>query len=422
MKRQFVLLLLIFFISTVLAQESNDSAYIFFAPIRGHSAYLIDKEGRLVKEWRSDYEVFTAMLLDNGQVLMGVDLRLPLGGWRLLEAYDWDGNLLWSFEYPDMHHAFRPMPNGNILIPSWNRFTEEEILAMGLNPALMTAPDITTNNEDYDGMLLDKIIELEPETMSVVWEWRVQDHLVQDYDEALPNYGVLAAAPERINLNLTNLRLPSDRPHINALDYNADLDQILISAHYFSEIWIIDHSTSTEEAATDAGNLLYRWGNPIAYERGTSFSRQLYFQHDAHWLENGNILIFNNGMPIFRPYTSLTEISPPEGYPIGFDSAYEPAAPLWDYDLGFHSLNLGSVQRLENGHHLIGEGLGGRILELDSEGAIVWEYLNPVFLTADSRASFFVARQFSSDAPALAGRELQAGEEIPHLVLTEAGD
>jgi hypothetical protein len=400
-------------------EENASVGYIFFAPLRARSAYLMDKEGRVVKEWRSEYEIFTAMLLDSGNVLMGVELQLPLGGWRSLEAYDWDGNLLWRFEYPDMHHAFHPMPNGNILIASWNRFTEDEILAMGLNPALMTAPDVTTNNEDYDGMLLDTIIELEPETMAVVWEWRVQDHLVQDFDEGLPNFGVVAAEPKRINLNMANLRLPSDRPHINSLDYNPELDQILISAHYFSEIWIIDHRISTEEARGEAGNLLYRWGNPLAYQRGTTETRKLFFQHDAQWLENGNILIFNNGMPIFRPYSSITEIEPPEGYPLGFDTAYEPAEPVWDDDLGFHSLNLGSVQRLENGHHLVGDGLGGRIFELDAEGRVVWDYLLPVFLTAQSRASFFVARQFSPDAELFAGRELEAGEAIPFRVIDE---
>src|SRR6185369_17674489 len=104
MKSRFLLLLLLLFASASLAQEAPiglqthestaSEGYVFFAPLTGHSAYLIDKEGHLVKEWRSEYGIFTAMLLDNGEVLMGVDLQLPLGGWRLLEAYDWDGNLL----------------------------------------------------------------------------------------------------------------------------------------------------------------------------------------------------------------------------------------------------------------------------------------------------------------------------------------
>ncbi|MGC8644373.1 MAG: hypothetical protein ACP5XB_31305, partial [Isosphaeraceae bacterium] len=60
-----------------------------------------------------------------------------------------------------------------------------------------------------------------------------------------------------------------------------ELDQILLSVHSFSEIWIIDHGTTTAEAATHkggrsgkGGDLLYRWGNPQAYRAGTAADQQ----------------------------------------------------------------------------------------------------------------------------------------------------
>ena len=72
----------------------------------------------------------------------------------------------------------------------------------------------------------------------------------------------------------------ADWMHANAVDYNEDLDQIMISAREFNEVWIIDHSTSTAEAASHSGgmygkggDLLYRWGNPEAYGRGDSTDR-----------------------------------------------------------------------------------------------------------------------------------------------------
>ena len=134
----------------------------------------------------------------------------------------------------------------------------------------------------------------------VVGEWSVWDHLVQDYDPAKANFGVVAEHPE--------------------------LEQILISARNFSEIWIIDHSTTTEEAAGHSGgnggkggDLLYRWGNPQAYRAGTFADQQLFWQHNPHWIPEGlpgagNILIFNNGYEYegrYPDYSSVVEITPP---------------------------------------------------------------------------------------------------------------
>ena len=75
--------------------------------------------------------------------------------------------------------------------------------------------------------------------------------------------------------------------HANGIDYNADLDQIVLSFREVSEFWVIDHNTTTEEAAGPAGDLLYRWGNPEAYDRGKPADRQLFFQHDAKWVPDG---------------------------------------------------------------------------------------------------------------------------------------
>ena len=124
----------------------------------------------------------------------------------------------------------------------------------------------------------------------------------------------------------------ADWTHINAVAYNADLDQIVISVHAFSEIWIIDHSTTTEEAAGHTGgkrgkggDLLYRWGNPRAYRAGTNVDQKLFVQHNAHWIPKGlpgegHMLVFNNGNR--RPdgaYSSVDEIV----LPVKSDGTYE---------------------------------------------------------------------------------------------------
>src|SRR5205823_7110527 len=156
-------------------------------------------------------------------------------------------------------------------------------------------------------------------TGEVVWEWLIWDHLIQDHDSSKANYGDVAKHPERIDLNFGEgeglaplfaqkdgldklrsigyVRSPPGRnqpynpgwTHLNSVAYNPELDQIVLSALGFSEVWIIDHSTTTAEAAGHSGGrrgkgggLLYRWGNPRAYRAGSNTDQQLFGQHAAH--------------------------------------------------------------------------------------------------------------------------------------------
>ena len=119
----------------------------------------------------------------------------------------------------------------------------------------------------------DHVIEVEPNGSSggnIVWEWHVWAHLIQDYDPAKDNYGVVEDHPELIDINFMAISAGKDLNHINAIDYNEEFDQILLTSAGQDEIWVIDHSTTTEESAGHTGgtsgkggDLLYRWGNPI---------------------------------------------------------------------------------------------------------------------------------------------------------------
>ena len=228
---------------------------------------------------------------------------------------------------------------------------------------------------------------------------------------------------------------------MNSVDYNAELDHILLSARDFSEIWVIDHSTTTEEAAGHTGgnsgkggDLLYRWGNPEAYGRGAPADRELYLQHDARWIESafpgeGNILVFDNGdHRRGGEYSRVLEIEPPvDGageYSIAAGEAFSPDAPAWSYQApepaDFFSRRLSGANRLPNGNTLICQGGHGRFFEVTPDGQIVWEYVSPVTdrgplvqgapiplrNAEDTTNRVFQAKRYGADYPGLAGRDL----------------
>lgn len=82
--------------------------------------------------------------------------------------------------------------------------------------------------------------------------------------------------PELLNINYLTQK---DWLHCNGVDYNPILDQVVISSHNTNEWYVIDHSTTTAQAASHSGgnsgkggDFLYRWGNPAAYQAtGTKY-------------------------------------------------------------------------------------------------------------------------------------------------------
>lgn len=388
--------------STTVGLKQWDSlaweGYTLFANNQGRAIYLIDNKGRAIHRWRvTDKTVGALYLLENGLVSQIGNLNNPnfLNGGRV-SLIDWDGNKTWSFDYSDslrcLHHDAIWLPNGHLLAIAWERKTKDEAIAAGRDTTKLTAGKLWP----------DHIIEVDPATDSIVWEWHVWDHLIQDYDSTKQNYGVVGDHPELVDLNFVDQASPNaaDWIHANALDYNADWDQILFAARDFNEVWVIDHGTTTEEAKGHSGgrygkggDLLYRWGNPRTYRRGDTTDQVLYHHHHASWIPRGlpgagNITVFDNGL--LRPgssYSTAVEFMPPVdslGYyeQPGPGEPYGPTSPVWQYiadpPTSFYSSQLGSVQRLPNGNTLICEGNSGRFFELTPDTQVVWTYINPV--------------------------------------------
>ena len=415
----------------------NDSGayngYTLFAPLQYNVTYLIDNQGMKVHSWPGTSRPgMSVYLTESGHLLRTalVDARPPwpsMSGGRI-ELVDWDGTVVWAFDYVDstscQHHDVCPMPNGNILMVAWDHRSQREAIDAGRNPATIMTD-----------LLPDKVVEVDPRTDSIVWEWRLWDHLIQDFDSTKANFGVVRDHPELVDINWTGPWVTFDWTHTNSVTYNAEFDQVMISPRHFSEVWVIDHSTTTEQARGHAGgrcgrggDLLYRWGNPAAYGRGTGQQQRLFCQHDAQWIADslpgaGNILVFNNG--VGRPggnYSTVDEFSPPVDslgfYRLGPDSTYGPDSAAWTWRIedDLQSDHVSGCERFPNGNTFACAGPRGTFLEVTSDSTLVWKYINPVtstgpqyqgYLMPPGENEVFKTRRYSPGFPGLAGRNLE---------------
>ncbi|MBN1340705.1 MAG: aryl-sulfate sulfotransferase [Bacteroidales bacterium] len=421
----------------------NDSlsfnGYTLFAPTGYNHVYLIGNCGYKVNQWEcGDHDSYMAYLLDDGSMIRtGVvqSANFQGGGMcGIVDCYSWEGDLLWEFEYHDsqhhQHHDIAPMPNGNFLIIAWVKYSAAEAIAKGKDPSMLQGGELW----------MDHILEIEPGSGNIVWEWSSWDHLIQDFDPGMENFGVVTDHPERIDINYNDESVPvpgdiKDWMHVNSIDYNADLDQILISVRNYSEVWIIDHSTTTVEAAGSTGgiygkggDLLYRWGNPEAYGRGGSNDQILYYMHDPTWIpddypDGGKILVFNNQHT--SQQSSVLVFNPPFDAP-GFytdpgDEAFGPETHDWIYlDSTLFGKNISGSQRLPNGNTLICEGPGGTFTEVTYEDKeIVWEYRSPVNLFGPisqgeppNDISQFKIRRYGPGFSGFEGKEMIPGDPV----------
>lgn len=434
-------------------EEDAYEGYTLFSPLRSTNTYLLDNCGRLVHQWGGELKPSQlSYLLADGSLLRCVKTSpnsnpvFPTGGsGERVQKVSWEGELLWDFSYSTpqyrMHHDIAPLPNGNVLILAWEYKSEAEAIAAGRNPALL--PDLSVWPE--------QVIEVQatgPTTGQIVWEWHLWDHLVQDFDPSQANYvEQLGQYPEKLDLNfVSEIPEPGDADwiHANALDYHPGRDQILINSSATNEFYIIDHSTTTAEAASSAGgnsgrggDFLYRWGNPKAYRRGNLADQKLFGAHDAHWIDEGlpdagKVMVFNNGRN--RPegnYSSLEIVNPPLNtagdyvFPIANES-FGPADFFWTYTAGnpldWYSSFISGGQQLPNGNTLICSGALGEIFEINTEEEVVWHYVNPVIddgileqgediplLFTQPANIMFRAYRYAADYPGLANRDLRAG-------------
>ncbi len=426
--------------------------YTLLSTMNSKSIYLLDNQGRVVHTWKTEAtSLHCCYLLPNGHLLRPAELGgreksfgggpAPLGR---IQEFNWEGEIVWDYTFFNdkqlPHHDICKMPNGNVLMIVWDKKTVEECIAAGRKRDLVSK-----------FLLPDSLIEVKPtgkNSGEVVWEWHLWDHLIQDHDSSKANFGVVADHPELVDANYvseppmppgapkdaakkdatdgqktaqvqgkskaeidklksigyagsaasTSQRANPDWTHVNAVDYNADLDQIVMSTPEFNEIWVIDHGTTKAEAAGHiggkrgkGGDLLFRWGNPAVYRTGGKAEKRLFYQHNAQWIPKGlpgagHLLVFNNGRGrIDGNYSSIDELVLPLDenglYTRENGKPWGPAELFWSYSApkksDFHSSFISGTHRLPNGNTMICSGANGTLFEVTPDKEIVWKYLNP---------------------------------------------
>ena len=383
--------------SSALAQAPQRGLTLF-NPNFDTNTYLLDNNGQIVHTWNftqnpgnTVYLEEDGTLLRAHQIAGGIGIGGKGGG---VQRVRFDGSFSWEFPVANtqmqQHHDVLPMPNGNVMMIVWAKRTATDAIAAGRNPSLIAG----------SSFLPDMLIEYKqtgPTTAAEVWRWDSMDHLIQDFDPTKPNFGVVADHPERIDINFPpNVLSNGDWLHANSVSYDEQLDQLLLSTPFLGELWIIDHSTTTAEAAGSTGgnsgkggDLLYRWGNPAAYDAGSAADQQLFNQHGGMFIEPGrpgagNILVFNNQVPTPVLHSEVIELTRQAdaggNYSLTPGAAFGPAAPTWSYaspvPSDFSSGFLSSAQRMPNGNTMVCSGVQGWLFEVDPSGAQVWEHFN----------------------------------------------
>ncbi|HWN81134.1 MAG TPA: aryl-sulfate sulfotransferase, partial [Candidatus Udaeobacter sp.] len=360
--------------------------FTLFSVFGSSTTQLVDRQNVEVHSWTHDrvggYAVY---LLPNGNIMrpaLSSGSGMNGGGAAgLVQTWSPTDVRVWQYQYASStvrsHHDIGPLPNGNVLLVAWELKTAAQAVQAGLDHSAEIWPD--------------HIVEVQPVGATggnVVWEWHAWDHLIQDHDPTKSNYGVVGQHPELLDINLGGGGLGGDWMHINAVSYNPEWDQIVISSHTLNEVYVIDHSTTTAEAAGHTGgdsgrggDILYRWGNPGNYRvPGPPYFNVV---HCSIWIPQGSpgaghLMAFNNREG--QSSSLIVEWIPPASASGQYvqpspGTAFGPPSPNWAYTAaGFYSNHLGGCQRLPNGNTLIAESTTGHLFEVDPGGEVEWDH------------------------------------------------
>ncbi|MBU2928853.1 aryl-sulfate sulfotransferase [Winogradskyella psychrotolerans] len=351
---------------------TDTSTYILVVDQTGQGADIINHDGDDIFSWDFDTSIGNdASLLDDGSMLVCLkdnDAAITFGGYGgVFQKINADQTTDWEVSYSTTtqtaHHDVDYLANGNIIFPVWEELLVSDAAEMGFSGSQDIYPEA--------------IIEMNPVTQEIVWEWHATDHLIQDHDSTKLNYGTVQDNPNKIDINYNSAQANGDIMHMNGITIDETNNIIYVTINNYSEIWVIDHSTTTAQAATSTGgnynlggDLVYRFGNPLAYDNVGDVTI-----NDVHYpnvLDTGNMLVFSNNIYDNQSAVFEYQLNPPYQLVAGEDN--EPEL-VWSFtDSELYSAGLGGAVRTPNGNTLIAEGRDGTVWEVSDSGDVLWKY------------------------------------------------
>jgi len=378
---------ILFMVLTQISTAQQWGLYTLYAKKNDTKAYLIDTADSpaTYKTWTfssTKKTAYSAYLIP-GDTLVRTYSYTASGGLSGggvtggVQKISWNGTVAWDFQYNSstytIHHDICPLPNGNVLMIAYEVKTAAQATQAGCSSSMQ--------------LKSEKIMEVHPTsstTGTVVWEWHLWDHLCQNYSSAKDNYvSSIIDNPQLLNINYSTAS-GDDRWHMNGIDYDPIRDQIVLSMHYMNSIFVIDHSTTTAEAAGHTGGIygkggdfLYRWGNPASYgATGTTVFTTI---HDAHWVSSSNpnypsyLCAYNNEGGT-NGKTAINIWLPPydgDSYTMTPGQTTLPSASAYQYNSSFTATNEGNSHQLPNGNMLVNNAFGS-VYEINSSGTVLW--------------------------------------------------
>ena len=262
----------------------------------------------------------------------------------------------------------------------WRRRRYEDCLAAGFDPRMM-------RDEQLFPEFFIEVQPTRPKGGKIVWEWHVWDHLIQHNDRTKANYGDVAKHPELIDVNCNGRATPAFWNHGNSIAYNAQLDQIMLSARGCNEIWVVDHGTTTAGSRQPRRRQARQGGRP-ALSLGQPGRLPARLRARPPVVPATRRPVDSRGLPRRGPYPDLQQRPGPRlfdhrgdraahGRPAATtccrpSGAYGPAQPVWHYQAenpeDFYSSEISGAHRLPNGNTLICAGVKGTFFEVTPAG------------------------------------------------------